>query len=60
MLAMDGFVISALFPLVAIGASFGAIAAAWRHRRGLMALLIVAATLASAGTLYLLWWFYTH
>lgn len=60
MQTVDGFVISALFPLLAFGASIGAVAAGWKQRRGVMVALMVVAALASAVTLYLLWWFYTQ
>jgi uncharacterized membrane protein len=60
MLTVEGFIISALFPLAAVGAWSGAVAAAWKQRRGLMIVLIGAAVLASAATFYLLLWFYTN
>ena len=60
MQTVDGFIISALFPLLAFGASLGAVAASWKQRRGVMVALTVIAALASAATLYLLWWFYTN
>lgn len=49
--AAPWLVIAALLPFVALGAWLGAIAAAWKHRREPMALLIGVALLASAGTL---------
>jgi hypothetical protein len=39
-------------PLVALGSWFAAIRAAWRHERGVMAVLIGVAILASAVTAY--------
>ena len=46
-----GFLLAAAYPFIAIGAWLGAIAAAWRHRRDLMAVLIAIAMVASAATL---------
>ena len=57
---MSGFIISALFSVLAVGAWLGAIAAAWQHRRGLLVALVSIAVLASVTTLSLVWWFYTN
>ncbi len=59
MQVVDGFIISALFPVFAVGASIGAAVAAWKQRRAVVVVLLVAAALASAASLYLMWWFYT-
>lgn len=59
MQVVDGFIISALIPVLAIGSSIGATVAAWKQRRALVVVLITVAALASAASVYLMWWFYT-